>query len=65
MLCCFGSECWTDWFDRDDPSRTGDWETLLNLRWENKQAICPKPMGIEVQTVSGAPASSTGDVFFA
>uniref|UniRef100_A0A3P9I640 WxxW domain-containing protein n=1 Tax=Oryzias latipes TaxID=8090 RepID=A0A3P9I640_ORYLA len=27
----FLPDCWTQWFDRDDPSGTGDWETLSDL----------------------------------
>ncbi|CAL8317945.1 unnamed protein product [Merluccius merluccius] len=45
--------CWTEWFDGDDPSGTGDQETLNNLREENLGKICPDPQGIEVMTTSG------------
>lgn len=56
------SDCWTQWFDRDDPSGTGDWETLQALQQENPGKICDKPLQIEVLTMSGLPVSSTGDV---
>lgn len=54
-------ECWTDWFDRDDPTGTGDWETLYHLRKQNPGKICPKPADIEAQTLSVAAA---GDVIY-
>ncbi|XP_062292931.1 uncharacterized protein si:dkey-205h13.2 [Scomber scombrus] len=55
-------ECWTDWFDRDDPSGTGDWEILYNLHKENPGKICPKPMDIEARTLSGLTVAAAGDV---
>ncbi|XP_072315476.1 mucin-5AC-like [Eucyclogobius newberryi] len=58
------TECWTQWFDRDDPSATGDWETLFNLRKENPGKICANPLEIEVLTITGLPVSSTGDVIY-
>ncbi|XP_029903698.1 cartilage intermediate layer protein 2-like [Myripristis murdjan] len=57
-----GAECWTEWFDRDDPSGTGDWETLSNLRQENPGKICPSPLQIEVTTTSGLSMASAGNV---
>ncbi|XP_068199367.1 cartilage intermediate layer protein 1-like [Antennarius striatus] len=56
------TECWTDWFDRDDPSGSGDWKTLLNLPAENKGKICPKPVQIEARTLTGVAAGATGNV---
>ena len=50
---------WTAWFDRDNTSGNGDYETLAELLKEGKN-ICPIPVGIECQTLAGAPASSTG-----
>ncbi|KAF3849962.1 hypothetical protein F7725_019681 [Dissostichus mawsoni] len=32
--------CWTDWFDRDNPSGSGDWELSSDLRKENPGKIC-------------------------
>ncbi|XP_068199058.1 uncharacterized protein [Antennarius striatus] len=55
-------QCWTDWYDRDNPSGTGDWETLSNLRAENPGKICPKPVEIEARSLLGVPAGATGDV---
>ncbi|CAN9514029.1 unnamed protein product [Ophioblennius macclurei] len=56
--------CWTEWFDRDDPSGSGDWEVLVNLREEFPGKICAKPTGIEVQTLSGQTVQQTGDVIY-
>uniref|UniRef100_A0AAV2J4P2 WxxW domain-containing protein n=1 Tax=Knipowitschia caucasica TaxID=637954 RepID=A0AAV2J4P2_KNICA len=58
------SVCWTPWFDRDNPSGKGDYETIYHLRKENPGKICDKPLGIEVRTISGLPASSTGNNFY-
>nr|XP_046229567.1 uncharacterized protein LOC124050775 [Scatophagus argus] len=56
--------CWTDWFDRDNPTGSGDWETLFNLRDENPGKICPNPIEIQARTLSGQSASSAGDVIY-
>ena len=56
--------CWTKWYDRDNPSATGDWELLKNLRKENPNEICANPIAIESQTVDkDTPASVTGQDF--
>uniref|UniRef100_A0A8C6SRU7 WxxW domain-containing protein n=1 Tax=Neogobius melanostomus TaxID=47308 RepID=A0A8C6SRU7_9GOBI len=61
---CAANVCWTDWFDRDDPSGTGDYETLNHLQKEYPGKICKKPKYIEVVTVSGnIPATATGQTF--
>ncbi|KAM4750600.1 cartilage intermediate layer protein 1-like [Anableps anableps] len=40
--------CWTKWYDRDNPTRTGDWENLGALHKENaKGSICAIPVYIE------------------
>ena len=61
---CFVSQVcgdykWTKWFDRDNPSVTGDWETV-------KLAIplggCAKPIMIECQTKAGLDHWKTGEV---
>ncbi|XP_078616292.1 uncharacterized protein LOC144884710 [Branchiostoma floridae x Branchiostoma japonicum] len=55
---------WTAWFDRDDPSGTGDWETLTDLRTENPGQICPAPTAIQARVIStGQDASLTGEQF--
>ena len=59
-----GPGCWTEWFDRDDPSRTGDWETLSDLYNENPGKICFKPADIEARTLSGLSVAAAGDVTF-
>ncbi|KAK3515248.1 hypothetical protein QTP70_012836 [Hemibagrus guttatus] len=53
--------CYTQWFDRDDPSGYGDYETLLNLRAENPGKICDHPYSIQAQTLTGV--FPTGQVF--
>uniref|UniRef100_A0A8C5ENU3 WxxW domain-containing protein n=1 Tax=Gouania willdenowi TaxID=441366 RepID=A0A8C5ENU3_GOUWI len=53
--------CWTEWFDRDNPSGSGDWETFKDLRKENPGKICPQPRDIEAQTLSGQNAPAPGD----
>ncbi|XP_073731406.1 mucin-5AC [Misgurnus anguillicaudatus] len=57
------SKCVTRWFDRDDPSGNGDYETLSDLLNEYPGLICQNPIGIEAQTVSGLQASQTGNIF--
>ena len=52
-----GTYCWTRWLDRDDPSLTGDWETL---NYFPEAQVCPRPVGIECQTTSGQPYESAG-----
>ncbi|MEM4756267.1 MAG: hypothetical protein QW594_03985 [Candidatus Woesearchaeota archaeon] len=39
---------WTNWKDRDDPTGTGDWETLKDF-----PDVCQKPLAIECKTVDG------------
>lgn len=56
--------CWTQWFDRDDPSGTGDWENLGSLHIENPGMICPNPLAIQVQTLNGLTVAQTGDVIY-
>lgn len=57
------SECRTRWFDHDDPTRNGDYEVLSDLQKIHPGEICQQPIAIEVQTVSGEPASNTSDAF--
>uniref|UniRef100_A0A8C6SRR1 WxxW domain-containing protein n=1 Tax=Neogobius melanostomus TaxID=47308 RepID=A0A8C6SRR1_9GOBI len=40
---CAADVCWTDWFDRSDPSGTGDYETLSQLQKEYPGKICRNP----------------------
>ncbi|KAM3603241.1 uncharacterized protein V6R79_019142 [Siganus canaliculatus] len=57
-------QCWTEWFDRDDPYKRGDYEILLLLRQENPGKICPSPAGIEAQTLDGHSVAEAGDVIY-
>ncbi len=53
---------WTQWFDRDNPSGTGDWELLANLLQEYPEAnLCEVPTGIECRQTNGAPLSAAGE----
>ncbi|TNN39814.1 Cartilage intermediate layer protein 2 [Liparis tanakae] len=66
MFTCTGpfcSECRTRWFDHDDPTGNGDFEVFSDLRSIYPREICPQPIAIEVQTISGEPASSTSNTF--
>uniref|UniRef100_A0A665UZY9 WxxW domain-containing protein n=1 Tax=Echeneis naucrates TaxID=173247 RepID=A0A665UZY9_ECHNA len=66
MFTCAGqfcSDCRTRWFDHDDPTENGDFEVLSDLLSVYPKEICPRPIAIEVQTISGEPASNTSDVF--
>ncbi|XP_060786283.1 cartilage intermediate layer protein 1-like [Neoarius graeffei] len=55
--------CYTEWFDRDNPSGQGDYETLNELRAEYPKQICTKPLAIQAATLTGVPAESIGQVF--
>ncbi|KAL8198535.1 UNVERIFIED_CONTAM: hypothetical protein K2H54_015253, partial [Gekko kuhli] len=55
--------CQTHWFNRDDPSGSGDEELLSDLRQENPNEICSAPTAMEVRTVDGVPAVQTGQEF--
>ncbi|KAJ8362865.1 hypothetical protein SKAU_G00116960 [Synaphobranchus kaupii] len=50
-------QCWTDWFDRDDPCDDGDFETLPELLKEYPGRICPHPQQIQYSTVDGTPSN--------
>uniref|UniRef100_A0A4W6FMR4 WxxW domain-containing protein n=1 Tax=Lates calcarifer TaxID=8187 RepID=A0A4W6FMR4_LATCA len=66
MFTCteqFCSECRTRWFSHDDPTGNGDYEVLSDLLNIYPREICPQPIAIEVQTISGEPASNTSDTF--
>ncbi|KAF6733049.1 Cartilage intermediate layer protein 2 [Oryzias melastigma] len=49
---CTEKVCWTEWFDRDNPSGTGDWELLSDLRRENPGQICETPQYIQAKADS-------------
>ncbi|XP_069467042.1 mucin-5AC-like [Ambystoma mexicanum] len=59
----FCSGCRTSWLNRDKPTKNGDFETFTALRNDFPGKICAHPIGIEAQTVSGIPASQTGNIF--
>jgi len=57
-----GGGTWTPWLNRDDPSATGDWETLSDF--VNAGLVCPNPIAIACRATStGADWSTTGEVY--
>ncbi|KAK7882736.1 hypothetical protein WMY93_028910 [Mugilogobius chulae] len=52
-------ECFTEWFDRDDPSGSGDWEKFSDLFRDHPTQICSKPIGVDAQTMEGLSLGST------
>ena len=54
--------CWTQWFDRDNPTGTGDWEELVVLRSEYPGKICDNPSEIEVRTLDGLTIDAAGEI---
>lgn len=73
MLCCsrlstclwlIPTACWTGWFSRDDPTGTGDWELLSNLKSSYPGQICESPRYIEAVTVDSlTSAAITGEIY--
>ncbi len=63
-LLYVGPGIWTAWLDRDDPSGSGDWETVAEFRAEGNN-ICngATPIGIECQTLSGMNWTNTGQAY--
>ena len=50
---------WTAWLDRDNPSGSGDWETLGSF---DLALVCQTPWDIECETLAGIPWQDTGEV---
>ncbi len=59
-----GAGTWTPWLNRDDPSGTGDWETLDDFRAAGIN-ICngAAPIGIECATLAGVDYRNAGEVY--
>jgi hypothetical protein len=51
---------WTPWLNRDAPSGNGDYETLADF---DPSLVCPNPIAVECQTLTGVPWYSTGEVY--
>lgn len=49
--------CWTQWYDRDNPSGSGDYEDRAS-----QVGVCANPVEVECETTSGLDAASTGEV---
>ncbi|MGV8169410.1 MAG: hypothetical protein ACP5N3_05120, partial [Candidatus Nanoarchaeia archaeon] len=47
---------WTQWYNNDDPSGTGDWEER-----EDASGLCASPTAIECQTVGGVSWQAAGE----
>lgn len=60
--CCL-TGCRTRWFNLDNPTGRGDFETVLRLQMLYPSQVCSQPVAVEAMTVSGIPAHKTGDVF--
>ncbi|XP_029429898.1 uncharacterized protein LOC115074513 [Rhinatrema bivittatum] len=57
--------CWTKWFNRDEPTGTGDFEDVDSIYKANPGAMCTNATNIEARRSSDKmPASVTGEVFF-
>jgi Zn-dependent metalloprotease len=55
--CSLAPCTWTQWYDRDQPSGTGDWE----LRVDQIPAVCASPSRVECTTLGGVDRSLTGE----
>uniref|UniRef100_A0A4W3HNS9 WxxW domain-containing protein n=1 Tax=Callorhinchus milii TaxID=7868 RepID=A0A4W3HNS9_CALMI len=53
--------CYTQWFEHDDTSKNGQYETITDLRKEFPDQLCEEPISCEVQTIEGTPVEITGD----
>ena len=55
---------WTGWYDRDNPSGTGDHETLFNLLQENPNSdLCKIPTGIQARIKSNQQPYNTTNMY--
>ena len=50
---------WTAWYDRDEPSGSGDYEDIVGLR-NAGYYVCTTPLAIQCQTVAGIDFTQTG-----
>jgi len=57
-----GLNRWTQWFDRDDPSGSGDYETLKDIKVQYPNKVCDSPTAVECQTISGLDLNQTGEI---
>ena len=56
-----GRYCWSQWFDRDNPSGTGDWETLADIAQQYPWTCARRPVLAECQATDGTPFYQTGN----
>lgn len=38
--------CWTNWLDRDNPSKKGDYERVEDFRRQSRPPVCAKPVHV-------------------
>lgn len=64
VLFFFFQECWTEFFDVDDPTGLGDNEALYILRKKVGRKLCRDVLQIDARNLDGVPAALTGDNIF-
>merc|ERR1712002_24673 len=52
---------WTKFYDRDNPSGKGDWETINDLRNQYPGQTCDNPIAVEGRLTNGSPISVSGN----
>ena len=59
VTCAYGD--WTDWYDVDDPTGDGDFETLASIVQKHPKIKCPSPTHIQGrQTETKVDAKNSG-----
>lgn len=58
---CSGPTQWTDWLDRDNPSGSGDFETLAEF--QSAGQVCDAPLNVECETLDGRPWTEVGQQY--
>lgn len=61
LIACPSFADWSVWYDRDDPSGTGDWEHLYQLQIDDPD-LCERPTAVECRAIDGTPLSVTREV---
>jgi len=58
---CGNGNTWTQFFDADNPSATGDYETIALINQVYPGKLCPKPTAIDVRLVSNSAPYQTAN----
>ncbi|ESO92026.1 hypothetical protein LOTGIDRAFT_121410, partial [Lottia gigantea] len=53
---------WTDFFDRDNPSGSYDYEALSNIQIEYPGKVCANPIGVDARLLNGLHYTTSGEV---